>query len=147
MVIQICQVVVPWPLDKPALLDWLNLVLNLNQDKGPHQLSWTLTFRVISTWSLNLVTQLSPSTLSLNFVPKLGPTIWSLNLVPQLCVQLFIFKFIALHKGVRDGLSNPCRLTVEQSWTVTPCPYPHWRHLHIRSFMHSIFPSIMLRFW
>ena len=33
-------------LDKPALLDWLNLDLNLNQARGPYQLSWTLTFRV-----------------------------------------------------------------------------------------------------
>ena len=54
-------------LDKPALLDWLNLILNLNQ--GPYQLSWTLTFRVITP---QLVPQLWPSVWS---------STWSLNLV------------------------------------------------------------------
>ena len=75
-------------LDKPALLDWLNLILNLNQ--GPYQLSWTLTFRVITP---QLVPQLWPSiwsstwsstcssTWSLNLVKQIGPSTWSLNLV------------------------------------------------------------------
>ena len=80
------------PLDKPAILDWLNLILNLNQARGPYQLSWTLTFRVstsklnlyISTGSLIFVPQLGPSTGSLNLVPQLGPSTESLNLVPQL---------------------------------------------------------------
>ena len=81
-------VLLAWPLDQPAILD------DLNQARGPYQLSWTLTFRVStsqlgpSTWSLNLVPQLGPSTWSLNLVPQLGPSTgpstWSLNLVPQL---------------------------------------------------------------
>ena len=38
----------PWPLVKPVLLDQLNLILilNLNQARGPNQLSWTLISRV-----------------------------------------------------------------------------------------------------
>ena len=43
------------PLDKPAILDGLNLILNLNQARKLYQLSWTLTFRVSRS-------QLSPST-------------------------------------------------------------------------------------
>ena len=51
-------------LDKPVILDWLNL--NLNQARGPYQLSWTLTFGVGTS-------QLGPSTVSLNWVPLMGP--------------------------------------------------------------------------
>ena len=77
MVLQICQVLLAWPLDKPAILDW------------PAQLDLDLQSEHISTWSLNLVPQLGPSTESLNCVPQLcpstwGPSAWSFNLVPQL---------------------------------------------------------------
>ena len=58
-------VLIAWPLDKPAILDLLNFILNLNQARGPYQLSWTLTFRA----HLNFVPQLANP----NWVPQLGP--------------------------------------------------------------------------
>ena len=78
MVLEICHVVLLvfvivllLPLDKQAMLDWINLILNLNQARGPYQLSWTLplTFRLSTS-------QLGPSSwsliLGLNLVSRTG---------------------------------------------------------------------------
>ena len=54
----------PWPsewahLDKPVLLDQLNLILNLNQARGLNQLSWTLTIDLLVL--LDQLNQAQPS--------------------------------------------------------------------------------------
>ena len=62
MVLQIYHVVLlvlAWSLDKPAILDRLNLILNLNQARGTYQLHWTLTFRVST--SLKIIIEMHSS--------------------------------------------------------------------------------------